>query len=227
MSLDDVLARADVWRARECAPAARPGVPSGWAMLDACLPGGGWPRGALIEMLVAGEGMGALAVLLPALVRLGGEGRWIVFVAPPHIPYAPALAAAGIDLARVLVVSRRRADRGGRLSLWACEQALRSGAAAAVLAWIDPIDMTALRRLQLAADAGDALGVLFRSRDAAAAPSPAAVRILVDAIGGDTALRIVKIRGAANSPSLRIPARHAPCSHGERGGGEGRDARRD
>src|SRR6266571_3469358 len=79
-------------------------VPSGFADLDDELPGGGWPQGALTELLLNEEGIGELRLLLPALQRLAQSGEWIALVAPPHIPYAPAFAAAGIDPARIIVI---------------------------------------------------------------------------------------------------------------------------
>ena len=49
-ALAEVLARPDVWRGDRCAVAPLPAVPSGFGALDAELPGGGWPRGALTEL---------------------------------------------------------------------------------------------------------------------------------------------------------------------------------
>ena len=78
---------------RRCRPA--------FAALDAALPGRGWPQGALTEMLLEREGIGEIRLTLPALARVQAQGRDVVWIAPPHRPYAPALAAAGLDLARL------------------------------------------------------------------------------------------------------------------------------
>lgn len=209
MILDGTLRRAGVWRAGERSLSAIRAVPSGCAALDAQLPGGGWPLGALIEVLAARGGLGALALFLPALARLGREGaRWIVFVAPPHLPYAPALAAAGLELARVLVIdaagalrdARRTGEAAPAAALWAFEQALRSGACTAALGWFPRVEMIALRRLQLAAEAGAALAVAFRPAVAAAAPSPAALRIALEAHDGEVCARVLKCRGGHRPP---------------------------
>jgi len=96
MSLEAVLKDPRVWRfGREVAPATE-AVPSGFADLDALLPGGGWPVGALTEILSEVEGIGALRLVLPALARLSQAERWLAWIAPPHLPYAPALAAHGV-----------------------------------------------------------------------------------------------------------------------------------
>src|SRR6187397_380765 len=138
-AFDELLRHPHLWRAREAqASANRRGLPSGHAALDRCLPGGGWPQHGLIEILTDRYGIGELSLLVPALAALcrpiasnaapHDESRdgWLAWISPPYQPYAPALAACGIDVSRVLVV---RAEP----SLWAMEQALRSGACSAVL----------------------------------------------------------------------------------------------
>ena len=96
-----------------------------------------------------------------------------MLVAPPHVPYAPALEAHGFNLSRLLVArATQRMDVP-----WAMEQALRSRTCAAVVAWSALDDDRVLRRLQLAAEAGDCWGVLFRPPGAPEATSPAALRI--------------------------------------------------
>ena len=198
---------ARLWRAREqgTVSALPAGLPTGYAALDCCLPGQGWPRQGLIEILCDQHGIGELRLLLPALARLctprhaGGRpgrpgtpsGGWIAWVSPPYTPYAPALAAAGIDLARVLVVQAAGATE------WAMDQALRSEACSAVLGWVHASrDAQALRRLQLAAEQSRSLAVLFRPLHAGLTPSPAVLRLalLGDAERG-LQVRIVKSRG--------------------------------
>ncbi len=191
MNLDTVLQRADVWRGKRLSAAGK-AVASGFSELDTVLSGGGWPRGALTEILMPQQGIGALRLLAPALARLSRDDRWICWVAPPYIPYAPALVGAGIDLSRVLLVHPRAQQDG----LWAVEQSLRSGTCSAVLAWPTLDDATVLRRLQLAAEAGDALGFLFRPGQLMQRPSPAALRIQLEpGPGGDLSLFILKRRG--------------------------------
>src|SRR5450755_145994 len=92
-----------IWRGRELSRVANASVPTGFAALDAELPGGGWPTAALTEILPAHEGIGELRILDSALATLSAQKRTIVWIAPPHLPYAPALAAAGIDLAHLII----------------------------------------------------------------------------------------------------------------------------
>src|SRR6266849_4994106 len=99
-----LLERPDIWRGDSLSRAGTPAVPSGFPELDAELPGGGWPAGTLTEILPAHEGIGELRLLGPALAALSNRGLRLAWIAPPHLPYAPALAAAGIDIAMLVVV---------------------------------------------------------------------------------------------------------------------------
>ena len=212
-ALSEVLARADVWRGDRCALAPLPVVASGFAALDAELPGGGWPRGALCELLVDGCGLGEISLLLPALRAVREEGGWSLLVAPPHALHAPAWAAAGADLARLAVVS----PASGRDALWAMEQALVSGAPALVLGWAAHADARALRRLQVAAAGGRSLALLFRPLRAAGEASPAPLRLMLTAgVEGRLAAHLVKRRGppSATPIELVLPRPARLHSHG-------------
>jgi hypothetical protein len=200
MNLPDILQRADIWRGDAAPPVQA--LPSGFPGLDALLPGGGLPRGALTEIVIPREGIGELSLLMPALARATEDERWLVFVAPPHVPYAPALARAGVNLARVLIVHPRNAQEG----LWAVEQALRAGTASVVLAWLAHADPKALRRLQLAAEAGESLGILFRSIRSIEEASPAALRLRLEPASLET----------ANRPSMACGPHLGPIGEGAR-----------
>ncbi len=215
MNIQEILQRTDVWRGG-LAPSAS-ALGTGFPALDTLL-AGGWPRGALTEILTAHTGLGELRLLLPALARLSREDRWLAFIAPPYIPYAPALAAAGVDLSRVLLIHPR--DR--RDALWATEQALRSGTCGMVLAWPQGVDHQTLRRLQLAAEAGGAWGVLFRPLQSAAANSPAALRLRLapatdtgnfDPARGRLAVQVLKRRGGRPADPLLLEVNHAVAVH--------------
>jgi hypothetical protein len=125
-----------------------------------------------------------------------------VLVDPPWIPYPATLQAHGLDLGRLLLVR----TRGEGESLWACEQALRSGRGGAVLAWPGRIDFARLRRLQLAAEAHAKLAFLFRPGNALHESSPAALRLQLEpAEHGGTRVRIVKCRGSRPPEPAWLP----------------------
>ncbi len=195
MSLDDLLRHPALWRAREQGGSPSPaGLPTGY------------------------PGIGELTLLLPVLARLCGttdaaacgdavdmshgtphdSHGWLAWIAPPYSPYAPALAAAGIDVHRMLVVRATPAE-------WAMEQALRSGACSAVLGWAACRDRQSLRRLQLAAEQACCFAVLFRALCAAREASSAMLRIALEGSRDGLELRILKSRGG-RATSLRLAA---------------------
>jgi cell division inhibitor SulA/protein ImuA len=168
-------------------------LPTGWPALDAALPDGGWPLGTLIELLLPAPGVGELQLLVPAL-RAAGTRRpqgWLAWIAPPLAPYPPALAQAGLDPGRVLLVDAATTqDR-----LWAMEQALHSRSCGAVLAWLDDVDDRWLRRLKLAAEPARTLTIVFRPLARRAHASPAALRLVLEPADGGIEVEVVKGRG--------------------------------
>ena len=201
VALDALLNGGQVWKGRPAAPSGSP-QPTGHAALDAALPSGGWPEAALTEILLAGQGVGELQLVWPALARLSAAGERIVLVAPPYVPYPQAWLSAGVDLRQLSII--RASDRE---ALWAAEQCLRSGSCAAVLCWPHKADDRALRRLQVAAETGSTLAFAYRSINEAINPSPAALRIAIDARPAQ--LRVLKCRGGlARSAPIAFPVGH-------------------
>jgi hypothetical protein len=198
-ALEDILQRHPVWRG--AAPARHPAaLASGYAPLDGELPGGGWPTGGLTEILGSREGIGELTLVLPALARLSALGKRLVWIAPPHLPYAPALAAAGVDLAHLAVV---RAP-GRRDALWAAEQALHAGSCHALVAWFRNARYAELRRLAVAAEASGAFVAVFRPRAAMHETSPACLRLVLEPVAGELDVHFLKRRGAPLAAPLRL-----------------------
>jgi len=197
-----------VWRAGEIDRAVPAGIPTGHAPLDAQLPGGGWPRGTLMEILHDGSGLGEVSLVFGALKAVADEGRAIAWINPPHLPYAPALASAGVALDACLVVRPAAAED----ALWSADQVLRSGACGAALFWLtEKTDYAWLRRLQMAAESGKALAVLFRPLAALSQASPAHLRLEIGSRGGNLTVKVPKRRGPPlHTPiTLRTPGRPA------------------
>jgi protein ImuA len=210
---------ADVWHAHALAGAVLPVQSTGDAALDAQLPGGGWPIGALTEILQPAGVHSEWRLLLPALAHCG-HGP-VVLVGAPHLPFAPALAAQGLAAQRLLWVS----TPASASRLWACEQALRCAEVNAVLAWLPQARSDQLRRLQMAA--AEYSKLLFVMRPAAAQDdaSPAALRLFLQPQTADAAqgitptpsqvptdalqLQLLKRRGPPLDKSLHLPARVA------------------
>jgi len=189
-ALAAVLSNPAIWRGGDCAPEPA-ALPSGFPALDAMLPGRGWPGSALTEIVLEREGIGELRLTLPALAWLQARGRDVAWIAPPHVPYAPALIAAGLDLARLLIVRcRSPADQ-----LWAFDQALRAPECGAAFAWLGPHDDRPMRRLAVAAREGRTWGVLWRRPGQHAIASTASLRLSLAPREGRLAVRVLKRRG--------------------------------
>lgn len=217
----DALIGPHLWRGRTgCA--AQPVRSTGFGGLDEVL-GGGWPWGAIVEIFVERYGSGELGLLMPMLASLQSDEQQaqpglLAFVSPPFVPYAPSLARHRIDLKRVLIVQPSRcAERTAKAkakseeeALWATEQAVRSGACIAVLAWLPSANGLVLRRLQLAAEERRCGLVLFRSARALRQRSPAALRMKVSAEGAKTRVEILKCRGA-RPRSVRLDSLGPQC----------------
>jgi len=193
VALDSLFNGGRVWKGRPAAPPTSV-HPTGLAALDAVLPSGGWPEAALSEILMAKEGVGELQLVWPTLARLSAAGERIVLVAPPYTPYPHAWQNAGVDVRQLSVIQADERD-----ALWAVEQCLRSGSCGAVLCWPRKADDRALRRLQVAAETGQTLAFAWRSLNEAINPSPAALRLAVEA--SPAQVRVLKCRGGLAHPA--------------------------
>lgn len=187
--IDALLRHPSLWRGRGAAVQA--GWPTGFAPLDAALPGGGWPRRGLIEILTEGAGHGELTLWAPLLRQLTHQetARCCAFITPPFELFAPAWRIAGLRLQRLLVA--RAAE-----PLWALEQSLLSGVCAIGFAWLGAgVSLVALRRLVLAAGQGAALAVLIRPPRAAREPSAASLRLALARTSAGLRVELLKGRG--------------------------------
>jgi protein ImuA len=208
--LDPETIHPTLWRAHQLGRRHETGLPTGFAALDAELPGSGWPGRTLTELLLPQAGIGELRLLVPALQRVSAAGRIVMLFDPPLPLCGPGLAQLGLALPQLVVVHGRAGLRGPAQALlpsadvlWALEQALKSGHVGAVLAWLPQrIGAQALRRLQLAAQAHDGPAFLLREQMAEARPSPAPLRLGLKPAGVDRLqVRLLKRRG----PTLPQP----------------------
>ncbi len=188
-----------LWRASQLARGVGEFLDCGYPALARELPGGGWPTGALTELLLEQAGSAELQLLRPALANLQ-HGR-IALLQTPYQPQLLALAALEIDLARLLWL--RCANT--RDALWAAEQVLKNGSCSALLFWQNQIKADSLRRLHLAAQTGRTLFCLIRPWEAQQSPSPAPLRIKLSLSALGLQLDIVKRRGAQQAQPTILP----------------------
>ncbi|MGO4157434.1 translesion DNA synthesis-associated protein ImuA [Cupriavidus sp. YAF13] len=198
-----------LWRAGQLGHLGRagsvPALPTGHDALSAELPGGGWPVGALTELL-ADPGAGELRLLRPALLALAAAQRRVALIGPPHLPNATCLAEWGLP-ARQLYWVRPPAGASRAAAqadvLWAAEQVLRSQAFGGVMVWLPTARPEALRRLQVLAQAGDAVVWACRPASVLRESSPAVLRLLLSpAPGNAVSVTFHKRRGPVRDTPL-------------------------
>jgi protein ImuA len=193
-----------LWRGSRMPAGTHRTLPTGFGELDGRLPGGGWPVGAVVELLIGTPGIGEMRLLLPVIRHLALTGSEIVFVHPPYLLNAAALHGAGIPLHRLLVVRPEAA----RDAFWSAEQALRNPVCGAVLFWSRTEDRApddrGVRRLQVAAQDGQS--ILFLYRDGGRRTSQwAALRMeLLHAGENELHVSVLKAAGTHERPSVRL-----------------------
>ncbi len=195
-TLHPLLDSGRLWRGQARQRVAT--LPTGFAALDAVLPGGGWPRAAVSEVLHAAPGQGELRLVLPLLARLSQAGRPLALVAPPLTPYAPGWAQAGVALSRLVVVD------AGDDGVEAAVQLLQAGAGTVCL-WRPRLDDTDLRRLSLAAESADAPMLWLRQGGLQAPGSLAALRLWVQRHPSALQVDVLKVRGGRAHTGLMLP----------------------
>ncbi len=148
-------------------------IPTGIPALDELLPGGGWPRKGLVEIMVPDDHADAIALLLPTLAQVSRQGRWLAMVAPPYLPRTRVFTHAGVQAAQLLQVN----PHPGRSGLWTVESMLRSGRCDIIMAWPGCDTELMDKRLQKAATIGRSLAVLFRVEGRDRSTSHADIRL--------------------------------------------------
>ena len=137
--------------------------------IDAALPWGALPRGALHEVAVPPESpssmfasaAGFAAALLGRASAPFGMSVWCQnrHQAQKHGQiYGPGLAAYGLDPNRLLIVN----TESDAETFWVMEECLKSTAIQAVLGEVGALDLTSSRRLQLAAEKSGCPALLLR-----------------------------------------------------------------
>jgi cell division inhibitor SulA/protein ImuA len=193
-----------LWRGTQLARVHGKTVDTGYAALSSELPGGGWPVGALVELLVQQPGIGEVRLLKPALERV--SARPITLLQPPHVPNALAFSFLGLPLEKMVQIrASSTAD-----ALWSAEQILRAGSCGALVFWQQHIRAEALRRLHLAAQATETLLFLVRPLASAQDASPATLRLSVRAADEGIVIDVIKRRGPNRIEPLTVALQPSP-----------------
>lgn len=185
---------------------------TGYAALNAVLPGGGWPQAALVEVLQPQAGQHEWGLIAPALagLQMRAAGGLMVLVGAPYLPFGPALGARQLNMQRLLCVQANKGD--GPALLWATREALQCADVSAVLAWLPDARSAHLRRLQIAAHAHNKLLFVFRRPLAQHESSPAPLRLLLEGtvhVAGNLLVKVLKRRGPPLAQPVLLDTRPA------------------
>ena len=176
-------------------------IATGFYQLDKLLPYRGWPLGATLEILTSQCGAGELRLLMPAMAALTQQGFYIAWIAPPYIPYAPSLLQHDIDIRYVIVIDAHTTAQNQH---WSMEKLLACDKCGMALMWPNSFTTKNIRRLQLAAEKGNSIGVLYPRLHHSY--SPASMRVSLQAVGvNQLHLTILKARGALEKTSITLP----------------------
>lgn len=192
-----------VWRGSELGQLSGTVVSSGFATLDAELPGGGWPAQALTELLSPQPSVLEWRLVGPALCHVVAGGGQVVVVGPPKTPHLPGLRHCGIDERHLVwVQAEAPAER-----LWCTEQLIKSGSCGAVVSWLPQARPEQIRRLQVCAQSGEGPVFLFRPAAAQHEASAAPLRVFVTfALDWQLQVQVLKRRGPAHDGIVTLPS---------------------
>ena len=181
-------------------------VSSGCGALDRLLPGPGFRRGTLAEWIAADSAGGAATLAFCTARQACDQGGALVVLDSQREFYPPAAVRLGIEPQNLVVVQCCREAEAA----WALDQALRSAAVAAVVAWPAALEGHAFRRLQLAAEEGGSLGLLIRPPAARSELSWADVRLWVEPLPAAACgprrvkIEVLRSRGTAAGGSVQV-----------------------
>ena len=171
----------DYRRNRRSRPRSRrPVVSTGVPALDASLPHGGLPAGAITELLSHQPGSGVMRLAIQCARQAVRAGGVVAVVDTQNNFYPPAAVQLGLSVEQLLIVRTRRPAE----AFWAVDQALRCSAVAAVLAYLPHLERARARRLQLSAEIGGGLGLLLQPATDLR-PSFAGIRMQIEPVAAD------------------------------------------
>jgi len=192
-----------LWRGCELGSAVSTVLPSGFAALDAELPGGGWPCRSLTEVLQPQPAVAEWRLLGPAMRHAVAAGGQVVIVGPARAPHLPGLRFAGLDERQLVWV---RADTPAE-RLWTTEQLIKANACGLLVAWLPQARPEQIRRLQVCAHVCDGPVFLCRPIQAEHEPSAAPLRVkLRFGLDWQLQVEVFKRKGPVHEGVIELPS---------------------
>jgi protein ImuA len=194
---------AALWRGDQLGAPVSAVWPSGFAALDAQLPGGGWPGHGLTEILTPHSGTLEWRLLGPALRQVCAAGQAVVVIGPPLSPHLPGLRFEGLDERQLVWV---QADAAAE-RLWSAEQLIKAQAGGAIVAWLPRARAAQIRRLQVLATGFESPVFVCRPMHALGESSAAPLRVQASVgVDWELQLRIAKRKGPPLEATLHLPS---------------------
>ncbi|MGB0495496.1 MAG: translesion DNA synthesis-associated protein ImuA [Kangiellaceae bacterium] len=201
IAINQLLKNTGIWQVSTNDASSRRAISTGYAPLDKQLHYGGWPQGAVSELLLSQNGIGEIRLISPLLAKLNQKPGYVVWVNPPYQPYAPALLKQQIKLDKMLIIKAKSTQE----SIWAAEQALTSQSCSAVLVWLPTKNLSKeIRKLNLAAKTGHCWGFVLRSSQLQEQASAASLRIVMRVQQKRQYLHIIKQPGGWNGQKIDL-----------------------
>jgi cell division inhibitor SulA len=136
-----------LWRGTELGSPVFETSQSGFTVLDAELPGGGWPCRALTEVLQVQASVAEWRLLAPAMRQVVAAGGNVVVVGPPRTPHLPGLRNVGLDERHLVWIQAEAPAQ----QLWVTEQLTKTNAAGLLVSWLPQARQEQIRRLHASA----------------------------------------------------------------------------
>lgn len=198
--IKNLLQNQAIWQASD-KQKVRPVASTGYSQLDKQLHYSGWPQGCLSELLLSNNGIGEIRLLSPLIASLNRQAGYIGWINPPYLPYAPALAAQGLQLDKMLLIRTTSLQD----TIWSAQQAMASKACAAVLVWLPKKQLTTeIRKLSLATKAGNCWGFIIRDHHLQQQASSAALRLVMQTQSNKQQLEIIKQPGGWSGQKISL-----------------------
>jgi cell division inhibitor SulA len=192
-----------IWQADHKLPIANLNS-TGFSELDSELQGG-FPQQGVMD-IDSPMGIGEIRLLLPnLLVRQQAAEKLLVFIAPPTQLNGEMLAEYGFALQHILILQPSSAQH----ALWSAEQCLKSGCCDAVLLWHQDLEIHHVKRLQLAAQQGDALQILLRQNRQISVSLPVTLGMKLRAHPQGLKIQVTKCKGRWPSQPFTLSMRQS------------------
>ena len=194
---------AAIWRGDQLGSPVTSVLSSGFDLLDAELPGSGWPSHSLTEILQPQPTIGEWRLLAPAMRQVVAAGGHIVVVGPPKSPHLPGLKYAGLDERHLVwIKAEAPAER-----LWVTEQLIKTNSAGLLVSWLPQARQEQIRRLQVCAQGCDGPTFLCRPIAAQHEPSAAPLRLQLEfGVDWELHVRLLKRKGPAHDDGIALPS---------------------